>query len=89
MSARLELCGALLIAAALVLWAWQNRHRERKRREMREAAVLAEIAEMKRQQAQILGFTWLGKPKSIVDSSMAEPWLWRSVPSKPLGGGTK
>ena len=56
MSARLELfllCGVLPIAVAILMGAWQNRHRARKRREMKQAALLSEISELKRRYAGV------------------------------------
>src|ERR1017187_2974487 len=118
MTARLELfllCGVLPIAAAILLGAWQNHRRERKRREMKQAALLSEIAELKRRSpAAVNTDSRCANPlceqcgnladlrrhdAEMLDRHLrftpgAEPLpddpaghLWRSVPSKPLGGG--
>ena len=72
--------GYTLLGVALVACDLMHR-RERKRREMRTSAILAEVASLKRQITERGG---IPQPPSL-----AEPWLWRSVPSKSVGGGTK
>jgi hypothetical protein len=84
MSARLELCGVLLIAAALVLWAWQNQQMKRKRLETRVAALLSEIAEVKRRYAKA-DYADTGIALDIAEKD-APGHLWRSVPSIKNGG---
>ena len=92
MSANLQiflLCGVLPVTVAILLGAWQNSRRARKRREMRLAAQAA-LVELKHQQARLVALHEAPEPTS------ERGWLWRSVPthgrlpgipaSKPLGG---